>query len=245
MSNIDIRIPNIATDAPASQQMAQMRSYMYQLVEQLNWALNAIQSAQNGEKADVVVDGVDVGDDITQTNETTFNSIKGLIIKSADIVNAYYDEMKQRYDGEYVAQSDFGVFQQQVSQEITQNAEGISQLFTNVQSIESNVTSIESEVIASKAWINSGLLGYDSGGSPIYGVEVGQRTTQGGTEIFNKYARFTASGIYFYLPGATNAVAWMTGTKLYITNAEITNTLKLGGYIVDLSHGATFKWVGV
>jgi len=244
MSNIDIRIPNIATDAPASQQMAQMRSYMYQLVEQLNWALNAIQSAQNGEKADVVVDGVDVGDDITQANETTFNSIKGLIIKSADIVNAYYDEMKQRYDGEYVAQSDFGVFQQQVSQEITQNAEGISQLFTNVQSIESNVTSIESEVIASKAWINSGLLGYDEGGSPIYGVEVGQRTSQGGTEIFNKYARFTASGIYFYLPGATNAVAWMTGTKLYITNAEITNSLKLGHYIVDLSHGVTFKWAG-
>ena len=86
MSNIDIRIPNIATDAPASQQMAQMRSYMYQLVEQLNWALNAIQGAQNGEKAEVVVDGVDVGDDITQANETTFNSIKGLIIKSADMV---------------------------------------------------------------------------------------------------------------------------------------------------------------
>jgi len=244
MSNIDIRIPNIATDAPASQQMAQMRSYMYQLVEQLNWALNAIQSAQNGDSTDVVIEGVDVGDDITQANETTFNSIKGLIIKSADIVNAYYDEMKQRYDGEYVAQSDFGIYQQQVSQEITQNAEGISQLFTNVQSIESDVTSIESEVIASKAWINSGLLGYDEGGSPIYGVEVGQRTTTGGVETFNKYARFTASGIYFYLPGATNAVAWMTGTKLYITNAEITNSLKLGHYIVDLSHGVTFKWAG-
>lgn len=244
MSNIDIRIPNIATDAPPSQQMAQMRSYMYQLVEQLNWALNAIQGAQNGERAEVVVDGVDVGDDITQANETTFNSIKGLIIKSADIVNAYYEELKERYDGEYVAQSDFGTYQQQVAQEITQNAEGISQLFTNVQSIESNVTSIESEVIASKAWINSGLLGYDEGGSPIYGVEVGQRTTVGGVESFNKYARFTASGIYFYLPGATNAVAWMTGTKLYITNAEITNSLKLGHYIVDLSHGVTFKWAG-
>ena len=188
---IDLRLPNI-TSGTAEGQIKQMQSWMFQLVEQLNIALRAVTDAQAGNTEAAEAEGSGGAPD-SEKAEQTFNSIKTLIIKSADIVKAYYEELKKRYDGEYMAQSDFGVYQEQVAQDITTNANGIRQLFTNVQSIESNVTNIENEVIASKAWINSGLLGYDSGGSPIYGVEVGQRTSQGGVEIFNKYARFTAS----------------------------------------------------
>ena len=40
---------------------------------------------------------------------SNFNSIKGLIIKSADIVDAYYEETSYRMQSAYVAQSAFGV----------------------------------------------------------------------------------------------------------------------------------------
>lgn len=245
MSYLDLRLPNI-TAQDSEGKLAQLQSYVYQLVEQLNWAMDAIVAAENGTGTDVVVEqsaGADAPN--MPSPESTFNNIKSLIIKSADIINAYYDEMKTRYDGEYVAISDFGAYSQQVSQEITQNANGISQLFSNVQNIETDIDTLTTEVIESKAWINQGLLDYDQGGAPIYGIEVGQRITEDGVETFNKYARFTANGIYFYLPGASNAVAWMTGTKLYITNAEVTNTLKLGNYVADLTRGGvTFKWAG-
>jgi hypothetical protein len=47
---IDIRLPNItATDTEGK--MAQMQSYMHQLVEQLNWALATVDNAIQGNTA--------------------------------------------------------------------------------------------------------------------------------------------------------------------------------------------------
>ena len=84
--SIDIRFPNI-TATTAEGQMAQMQSYMHQLVQQLNWALNTIGDAQNGNMSNVVTNGSEK-DISSEEAEDTFNSIKALIIKSADIVKA-------------------------------------------------------------------------------------------------------------------------------------------------------------
>ena len=98
-------------------------------------------------------------------------------------------------------------------------------------------------ILSTNAWIRSGLL-EEIDGIPVYGIEVGQTTQSGGQEVFNKYARFTAEGIYFYLPSAPKPIAWMSGRKLYIGNAEITGSLKLGKYVCDTSDGVAFQWVG-
>lgn len=234
---IDIRLPNINAETTEGQ-MQQMKSYMYQLVQQLNWALNTINDVSEGNTENIVLN---VGSkEIAQDEQDTFNSIKALIIKSADIIEAYYDAMKVNFDGEYVAKSDFGTFKEATSNSITANSTSISQLYTNIQTIITEV----SRIIDTQAWINSGLLGYDSQGIPIYGVEVGQKATVDGVETFNKYARFTASGIYFYLPGINDPVAWMNGTKLYITNTEITGELKIAGFKIVNTNGLAFKWVG-
>ena len=246
INDIAIRLPKITSDN-AEGQLAQLQSYVYQLVEQLNWAFTVVQEQTEGgsSEAVVTVDSSGKATPAKESDESIFNRIKSLIIKSAEFINAYYDEIKTQLDGVYVAQSDFGTYAQETQALITQNSTGITQLFTNTQLIESNIDNIENQIIESKAWINSGLLDYDGGGAPIYGIEVGQRVTEGGQETFNKYARFTADGIYFYLPGISTPVAWMSGTKLYITNAEITNTLKLGNYVADLTRGGvTFKYVG-
>lgn len=236
---MDIRLPNITAATPELQ-ISQMQSYMYQLVQQLNWALNAVDSASREENPDVELTG-----EITQEEaQTTFNSLKSLIIKSADIVNAYYEVMKERFDGDYVASSDFGIYQETTQNEIIKNSTSIEQIYSNLQTIISDIETLEHAVIDTQAWIKSGLLEYDDQGVPIYGVEVGQKSTVDGEEKFDRFARFTSGGIYFYLPGYSDAVAWMSGTKLYITNAEITGSLKLGKYICDLTSGVAFKWVG-
>ena len=84
-NNIDIRLPNITAATPDGQ-MKQMQSYMHQLVQQLNWALNTIDEAVAGNTSSVVMSKQ--SEDISpEEAANAFNSIKSLIIKSADIGN--------------------------------------------------------------------------------------------------------------------------------------------------------------
>ena len=233
---VNLRIPNITGKTP-EEKILQLQSYLYQVVEQLNYSLSIVGESQEGKTANVVVEGS--SDDKVQNPVNTFNSIKELIIKSADIVEAYSEQLQKTYDGLYVAESDFGTFKQETNQKITETSQNITSLYSDLQTIEAEVNS----KLLTDAWIKTGLLD-EVDGVPIYGVEVGQKTEQDGVSVFNRFARFTAGGIYFYLPGANDPVAWMSGTSLHITNAEITNSLKLGGYMVDLSDGVAFIWVG-
>lgn len=236
---IDIKYPNItAHDYPA--RLEQVRSYLYQLVEQLNFALNLDTSSASAQQQIVRSGGqaVEEKDD----SQATFNSIKSLIISSADVVNAYYDKIVKRLEGVYVAESDFGTYKQQTSQTIEATSNSVKSLFTNIQEIDTDIKNVDSYLIDVKATIKAGELYTDDNGDPVYGLEVGQRNIVDGVETFNKYARFTSDRLSFYNQNDTE-VAYISGYKLYITNAEITETLTLGSYDLDTSNGLAFKWV--
>lgn len=239
---IDIRLPAVNTQGSAEAQIGQMRSYMYQLVEQLNWALSTLESG--------IADGKSESIEVTQSAamsekdaQDTFNSIKSMIIKSADIVNAYYEEINKVLSGEYVAQSDFGVFSEQTNSQISANASAITQFYTDIQQITSTIEDIDDALIAVSAHIKTGILDYAEDGTPIYGVEVGQKTEKDGEEVFNKFARFTSDRLSFYDQNG-NEVSYISDYKLHITNAVIKGNLQLGGYILDTANGIAFKWVG-
>ena len=190
---LELRFPNITGQDGASQ-LAQVKSYLYQLVEQLQWALNNLESTTSETTA--LSQKIASLDEATKP-KATFDSIKSLIIKSADIVQAYYEEIDRRLVGEYVAQSDFGTYSEQTSQDINENSVGIESLFTNIQQIVTDIDNMEHTLIEVKARINSGLLYYtgnpvydDSGnrvhdengiplcdGVPVYGIEIGQEGT--------------------------------------------------------------------
>ncbi len=238
--SVEIRLPNI-TAPTADGQMQQMKSYMYQLVQQLNWALHTAESGTTESTGGSNVVAASTTAATSQENaQDTFNSIKSLIIKSADIVNAYYDIMQERFSGEYVAESEFGTYKEETNALITKNSDSVKALYENLQTVTAEVN----RIIDTNAWTKSGLLGYEENGVPIYGFEVGQKTVVDGVEIFDKFSRFTAGGIYFYLPGAKDPIAWLSGTKLYITNAEITGEMKIAGFKIVKVNGLAFKWVG-
>lgn len=98
----DIRLPNISASADASTQMAQMRSYLYQMVEQLNWALSALDS---GGTASLPVQTASlpvqtVGQAAPATSDETdqrMANLRDLIIKSAESVQTELDEIKKDY----------------------------------------------------------------------------------------------------------------------------------------------------
>ena len=85
---IDIRLPQI--QGSDKEQLSQIRSYLFQLATQLQWALS------NGDTSSSTV-VKETPKSLYQSSEgnqkgaqATFDSIKALIIKSADIVDAYY-----------------------------------------------------------------------------------------------------------------------------------------------------------
>ena len=237
---IDIRQPNITGNTPA-EQLSQIRSYLYQFAGQLQWALNNIDVQMAGDTSSTSAAGGKTEDKNLPSN--TFNSIKSLIIKSADIVDAYYQEINRRLDGVYVAQSDFGTYSETTSQEITANSRFIEQLFTDLQVISDTLDGMQDETIRTSAYMKSGLLYYADNGAAVYGLEVGQTNTVDGEEVFDKFARFTSDRLSFYDKNDVE-VAYISDYKLFITNAEIIGNLTVGGYLMDTSNGLAFKWVG-
>lgn len=312
----EFRLPNIVGND--KEQLQALKSYLYQFIPQLQWALNTINTTQAS--GGVVASQPQVRPTQTTTSidpEAVFESLKPLIIKSAEIVEAYYDAISTELDGLYVAVSDFGVFAEQTNLKIDANSRGITQSYEDMQVIQSNafsavellggtledvqtnlggqvqglggkveglsgeigtlgntldekiggvndsidglkdevgkdidglkkgVENAATYIVETKASIKTGRIAEENG-IPIYGIEVGQTNEVNGVETFNKYARFTSSRLSFYDRNDTE-VAYISDSKLYIRNAEITESFQLGGYkdIVDAKTGRIItKWVG-
>ena len=237
---IDIRLPNI-TGKTDREQLVQIRSYLYQTAQQLQFALGNITAQQETVKKDAVQAAAAAMEKKGPT--ATFNSIKSLIIKSADIVDAYYEEINRRLERLYVARSDFGTYKEQTSQSIKENADSMERAFASIQQITSEVEEVKKQTLAVAAYVKTGLLYYDDNGFPVYGLEIGQENTEDGVTSFDKYARFTSGRLSFYDNNDTE-VAYFSDYKMYITNAHITGTLTHGGYVIDSSNGLAYKWAG-
>ena len=238
---IDLRYPNI-TGKTEAEQMDQVRSYLHQLVEQLNWALNTVESAKGGNTSAVVYQQMKPSS--AQEAEDTFNSIKALIIKSADIVKAYGETILTEFNGKYFADSDFGTYLEETSRQIAENAKGVTDTYTRVETIDSRVEGVEDEVRTTNAYIHRGLL---SNGE--YGLEIGETSGDG---VFRQYARFTSEKLSFHDING-NEVAYIgAGTAdkddtkcLYVTGkAVFLGEIQLGGYKTDTSDGLAFTWIG-
>lgn len=236
--SFDIKLPNISADSDHGK-IEQIHSYLYQLAEQLKWALNTMENStpsvlKSSSKTNTLVE-------VEKEAQTTFSSIKSLIISSAEIVNHYYEEFNKRFSGEYVAQSDFGTYRETTTQDIIANSSSIEQMFTSMKEISTNVKTLVDNRIETEGHIRAGKIGEEAG-VDIYGIEVGQINTIDGEEVFNKYARFTSGKVSFYDKNDIE-VAYISDYKLHITNAQITGTLTLGRFVFDASDGLAIKWV--
>ena len=240
---MDLRYPKI-TGTSETAQLMQMKSYLHQLVDQLNMALKDMDGGGAQTYAAAMRQAAEAyGEKNAPAN--TFNSIKSLIIKSADIVTAYYDEINYRLTGVYVAQSDFGTYVSDTSNTLVATSESITQLLENVQNIQSRVTGVENQTLETAAHIKTGTLDYTADGVPIIGLEIGQSNKVNGVETFDKFARFTADRLSFY-DATGNEVAYISDKKLYITHVQITGTFIHGNFMDEAqSNGSVVtKWIG-
>lgn len=240
-----LELPKITDGSPAVQ-IQQIKGYLYRTVERLNLALNDLDTVQvQGAAGGNSGLGQSGSPGVTEDDAVKFAQLKSLIIKSADIVNAYYEKISTKLSGEYVAQSDFGTFTEMMENQLEANATAIEQFYTDLQQILTDIENVEHTLIEVNAHIKSGLLYYDEAGAPVYGLEIGQRTEIDGEEVFNKYARFTSEKLSFYDSNGYE-VAYISDKKLYITHIEVVGSFSQGGFVeTTLPDGSVVtKWVG-
>lgn len=237
---VELRLPNI-NGMTEKEQIVQIRSYLYQFIPQLQWALNNLSTPTTTTTVTTVAPASNTSV-VNPSNEANISEIKALLIKTADTVNAYYEELSEKYESVYEAQSDFGRYTEEKFQEIVTDSNGIKQSFSDIQTIVSKVPEIDDWVSEAKAQIFAGEVDYTDG-VPVYGVEIRQKNTVNGEETFNKFARFTAGKLSFYDRNDTE-VAYISDYKLYITHAEVLGNLKVGGYVWDTSNGLVLRWEG-
>lgn len=252
---INIRMPNITANDSQSQ-LAQIRSYLYQLSGELNWALENIDSS--AQEAVLAIRSVSDGKgsagskDQAEQAQATFSEVKSLIIKSADIVDAYYDEINRRLEGVYVAESEFGTYMQETSLTINGNPTSIGLMFDNQQAIQTKLEGINgvletdaegTTIKGSNAWCKIGVLADDENGFPIYGMEIGQVNSENGQRVYKSFAQYRSDGVHLFDQN-NQEVATISNNELVITYANIRYKLILGGYTISNTNGLAFKWAG-
>lgn len=233
--SIELRLPNIDSSLPPEQQLAQLKNYLYQTVEQLNWALSVTEKTAEGiaKKVEVVTDSKET----TNKAIKDFNAIKDLIIKDADIVKAYAKEQEEIFDSSYVAQSEFGTYQADVVSTITTRAEGIKMDIVSEYKL-SDMPGISDFYGKSQRYLKLGLLDTDAIGKDIVGLEIGD------TEEGRKYARYDNTGTHLYSENGSESITIAEGKTKFSGNVTM-DMLSVKGFSIDGNErGIGLFWEG-
>lgn len=241
----DFRLPNITETTPEGQ-INQIKRWLIQLTEQLNFAFNSV---SNGESMSAYAKDAQTASQGATNN--TFSQIKSIIVKSADTVEHTYDQIVALFDQneKYVATSDFGTYRMEQNSKMEALPDVLKTTFYTKEQID-DTYGARLEALENDALIRQGVLRFFTAGEyegvPQYGIEVGQEITNAeGETVYNKMARMFAEGLELYASNdSNNPTAIFKYNTMYITNAEVSGTLKLGGYKITTNKGLAFKWAG-
>ncbi len=223
-----------------TQQLQDVRRYLFRLVEQLNGSLNNL-TAENFAPGGVqTLTGAAGADTQTQTD------LKSLIIKNANEVRQTVEMITTKLESEYVAASDFGTFREDMENTITETAAGLT------QQINTRSEVVDSFITATNGYIRQGVVGYD-GATPVIGIAIGQdirvtgvKETVGGKvyeeiDTSQNMSVWTTTKLSFYVSGSE--VAYFANDALYVTGIH-TGTVTFPDWVIDDGNGLSFRWAG-
>lgn len=227
------------------QQVLQQYSYLFQMAQQLNLALEAAESSRT---AAVQAAGKSRA---AQGTEQEYQNLKSLIIKTADTVQRQMDQLSARLEGEYVASSEFGSYVEKLSAYIEAHPDALTQYYSFCSDLQEDVDAVNAAFGSYKAgtegYIRTGVVYYE-GALPVYGVAVGQNLTTtlvDGVETVaqNDFrATFTAKRLSFWQD--STEVAYVSDNRLYIRDITVLDSVTLGGWKLASENGLAFQWIG-
>ena len=229
---MELRLPNL-TGKTEKEQLEQIKSYLFTTVRQLNWALQNIEKSE--EETKVVVEKMEAKASSPDAVQDSFNALKNLIIKDADIVQAYGEKISKDLESTYVAQSTFGTYQREVNATLEATADVAQQSIEAVETIGENQRITE-------GYVKTGIIGYDNNGAVI-GVEI-KSGTDGEPKVF---ARYTAKGTELFNEYGNPTIVLQEGKTKFSGNVSLTGAnaaLSMNGFVLDPSDGLGLYWEG-
>lgn len=259
---IDLRQPSF-TGTP-QEQLKQMSDYLFQLKEQLQYAFDtldhdvvtaterATMAAQQGSS---VTTKTEFGAPQTEEEKlATFNSIKALIIKSGEIVDAYNEQISKKLaEGGFVVDSEYGTYKENTIATLEVNSKAITAQHQSIEEIVSTYGQDENDsyakIIKGNGYIKAGNLSTEYSPNE-YGIEIGyqQEIVNSDTQELEKtdksVGRFTSKEVALFDQNG-NKSAWLDTNTLHGNNLQVGSKFDLGGFR-DTSEGNSVvtRWVG-
>ena len=115
-------------------------AYLYQLAGQLNLALSAVENRQ----ITVEMAASSKADSTALAKEV--QSLRALILKSADTVRAEMDRLEAELKGSYVAASEFGSYVEQLSLYLEANPEAVTQYYKFAAELQGAVDRVDADL---------------------------------------------------------------------------------------------------
>ena len=182
------------------EQLVRQYSYLFQMAQQLNVALGQLESggtaAPSGGTAAPAAE-----------REQQYQTLKSMIVKTADTVQRRMDQLSAKLTGEYVAASEFGTYVERLNAYLEANPEALTQYYSFFDDLQASTETVsaafEQYRVETEGYIRTGIVCYD-GAVPQYGVAVGQNLTcrevDGETVVEQNdfRATFTASKLSFW-----------------------------------------------
>ncbi len=238
------------------QQLTQQYSYLFQMAQQLNMALSALEggtvsTAGNSARQRKSGGAASAAGKAALENAEQFQNLRAMIVKTAKQVSRNMEQLETRLSEEYVASSQFGTYVQRLSAYLEANPEALTQYYSFCSDLAANVAAVDAAFstykLDTEGYIRTGIVYYD-GPAPVYGVAVGQNLTtteidgQQVVEQNNFRAVFTAQRLSFWQD--STEIAYVSNNRLYITNITVLDSISIGHWRMDSGNGLAFKWIG-
>lgn len=157
------------------EQLVRQYSYLFQMAQQLNVALGQLESggtsAPSGGTAAPAAE-----------REQQYQTLKSMIVKTADTVQRRMDQLSAKLTGEYVAASEFGTYVERLNAYLEANPEAMTQYYSFFADLQASTETVsaafEQYRLETEGYIRTGIVCYD-GAVPQYGVAVGQNSSAG------------------------------------------------------------------
>ena len=234
--------------------------YLYRVTEQLNLALANL-GAENfaPESAARTILKGDLSEGQRQEMQSALASLKSLIIKTADAVQAEMQVLETSLESKYVAVSDFGTYQEDIAARLTATAESIEQAISYYAALSDALGGVSDEfnayTVEVAGYIRQGIIGYD-GAAPVIGIAIGrdlrvtgaQETVDGKTynviDTSSNMSVWTPERLAFYINGTE--AAYFSNGALYAGTVIVQQKLVVGQnkWQIDHASGLTIKWIG-
>ena len=239
------------------QQLRELRDYLVRMARDLDKTVEtaAVQAAETHVRT-----GKNNSEALAQDFRSRYEKLRGLIIKTADVVQHNVDIITEELHEDYLALSDFGAYQEQINTTIEETARGFVEKYeydAALLALDNQLGTIMAAQESIRGEIRRGLITDPETGETALGIAIAEELSFTGSEE-------THDGLTYYelTPGQTIGLYtstgwqfWINGSKrgwfdsrdgmLHVANLAVESSLRLGGnWMITTSGGFGLRYVG-